>query len=52
MAKKETNKFSFKDYMMELDLNKYVKNGFIRSLDKEPKSQSETDKLLQKYLGE
>ena len=50
MAKKEA--FNFKEYMTNLDLNKYVKEGFIRSLEKEPKTLKETEKLLQKYLGE
>ena len=50
MAKKEA--FNFKEYMKELDLNKYVKEGFIASLEKEPKTLKETEKLLEKYLGE
>jgi len=51
MAKKEET-FNFKEYMLNLDLNKYVKEGFIRSLEKEPKTLKETEKLLKKYLGE
>ena len=50
MAKKE--EFNFKEYMKDLDLNKYVKGGFVRSLEKEPKTLKETEKLLEKYLGE
>ena len=51
MAKKE--EFQFKEYILNLDLNKYVKEGFVRSLDgKEPKTLKETEKLLKKYLGE
>ena len=50
MAKKE--EFQFKEYITNLDLNKYVKEGFIRSLEKEPKTLKETEKLLKKYLGE
>ena len=50
MAKKEA--FDFKEYITQLDLNKYVKEGFIRSLEKEPKTLKETEKLLEKYLGE
>ena len=54
MAKKEKRsaKFNFKEYMKDLDLNKYVKEGFIRSLDKEPGTLKETEKLLNEYLGE
>ena len=37
MAKKE-EKFDFKEHIKEFDLNKYVKEGFIRSLEKEPKT--------------
>ena len=51
MAKKK-EEFQFKEYMTQLDLNKYVKEGFIRSLEKEPKSLKETEKLLKEYLGE
>lgn len=50
MAK--TEEFNFKEYMTNLDLNKYVKEGFIHSLEKEPKTLKETEKLLEKYLGE
>lgn len=50
MAKKEG--FQFKEYITNLDLNKYVKEGFIRSLEKEPKTLKETEKLLKEYLGE
>ena len=53
MAKKETkSQFNFKEYMTNLDLNKYVKEGFARSLEKEPKTLKEFEKLLKKYLGE
>ena len=51
MAKKE-EAFNFKDYITNLDLNKYVKEGFIRSLEKEPKTLKEFEKKLEKYLGE
>ena len=52
MAKK-SEKFDFKEYITNLDLNKYVKAGFIRSLEgKEPKTLKETKELLEKYLGE
>lgn len=51
MAKK-TEKFNFKEYITNLDLNKYVKAGFVRSLEKEPKTLKETKELLEKYLGE
>lgn len=50
MAK--TEEFQFNEYITNLDLNKYVKEGFIRSLEKEPKTIKETEKLLKKYLGE
>lgn len=50
MAKKE--EFDFKEYIAQLDLNKYVKDAFICSLEKEPKSLKETEKLLEKFLGE
>ena len=50
MAK--TEGFNFKEYMTNLDLTKYVKEGFIRSLEKEPKTLKETEKLLKEYLGE
>ena len=53
MAKKETkSKFDFKEYITQLDLNKYVKEGCVRGLDKEPKTLKETEKLLNEYLGE
>lgn len=54
MAKKEPKKpkFNFKRHMETLDLNKYVKEGFINSLEAEPKTLKETEKLLQEYLGE
>ena len=51
MAKKE-EKFDFKEYITNLDLNKYVKEGFVRSLEKEPKTLKEFEKKLEKYLGE
>lgn len=50
MAKKEG--FNFKEYIAQLDLNKYVKEGFVRSLEKEPKTLKEFDKKLKEYLGE
>ena len=53
MAKKEESKrFNFKDYIKEYDLNKYVKEGFINSLENEPKTLKEFEKQLKKYLGE
>lgn len=51
MAKKG-EKFDFKEYITNLDLNKYVKEGFIRSLEKEPKTLKEFEKKLKEYLGE
>ena len=51
MAKKEET-FDFKTHLTNLDLNKYVKEGFARSLEKEPKTLKEFEKLLKKYLGE
>lgn len=51
MAKKE-EKFNFKEHITNLDLNKYVKEGFVRSLEKEPKTLKEFEKQLKKYLGE
>ena len=54
MAKKEEKQvFNFKEYIKEFDLNKYVKEGFVRSLEgKEPKTLKEFEKQLKKYLGE
>ena len=51
MAKKE-EKFDFKEHIKEFNLNKYVKEGFIRSLEKEPKTLKEFEKKLKEYLGE
>jgi hypothetical protein len=54
-AKKKTSKkpkFNFQEYMENLDLNKYLKIGFMASLDDDPKTLEETEKLLQNYLGE
>ena len=48
MAKKEET-FDFKTHLTNLDLNKYVKEGFARSLEKEPKTLKEFEKLLKKY---
>ena len=51
--KKESKaKFNFQEYMENLDLNKYLKIGFLASLDDDPKTLEETEKLLQNYLGE
>ena len=51
--KKESKaKFNFQEYMENLDLNKYLKIGFMASLDDDPKTLEETEKLLQNYLGE
>ena len=55
MAKKKEEKvvFDFQTYITELDLNKYVKEGFIRNLNgKEPKTLKETEKQLKEYLEE
>ena len=54
-AKKKTSKkpkFNFQGYMENLDLNKYLKIGFLASLDEDPKTLEQTEKLLQNYLGE
>lgn len=45
-------KFNFQEYIETLDLNKYLKVGFLASLDKEPETLDQTEKLLQNYLGE
>ena len=51
--KKDTGtKFNFKEYMETLEINKYLKIGFLASLNEEPKTLSQTEKLLKKYLGE
>lgn len=51
--KKESKaKFNFQEYMENLDLNKYLKVGFLASLDEDPKTLEQTEKLLQNYLGE
>ena len=51
--KKESKaKFNFQEYMENLDLNKYLKIGFRASLDDDPKTLEQTEKLLQNYLGE
>ena len=51
--KKESKaKFNFPEYMENLDLNKYLKIGFLASLDDDPKTLEQTEKLLQNYLGE
>jgi hypothetical protein len=51
--KKESKaKFNFREYMENLDLNKYLKIGFMASLDDDPKTLEQTEKLLQNYLGE
>ena len=54
-TKKKTSKkpkFNFQEYIENLDLNKYLKIGFLASLDDDPKTLEETEKLLQNYLGE
>ena len=51
--KKESKaKFNFQEYMENLDLNKYLKVGFLASLDDDPKNLAEAEKLLKEYLGE
>ena len=45
-------KFNFKEYITNLDLNKYLKIGFLETLEEEPKTLAQTEKLLKKYLGE
>lgn len=51
--KKESKaKFNFQEYMENLDINKYLKIGFLASLDDDPKTLEQTEKLLQNYLGE
>lgn len=50
--KKDDERFNFQEYMETVELNKYLKIGFIKSLKKEPKTLTETRKLLKKYLGE
>lgn len=51
--KKESKaKFNFQEYMENLDMNKYLKIGFRASLDDDPKTLEQTEKLLQNYLGE
>lgn len=51
MAKKED--FNFEEYVENLEMNKYVKIGFLESVKgEEPKSLKEAEKLLKKYLGE
>ena len=54
-TKKKTSKkpkFNFQEYMENLDLNKYLKIGFLASLDDDPKNLAEAEKLLKEYLGE
>lgn len=54
-AKKKTikkPKFNYEEWLNELDLNKYLKQGFTKSLQKEPKTLAEAEKLLKEYLGE
>lgn len=53
MAKKK-NDFKFKEYMENLELNKYVKIGFMETLKEGevPKTLKEAEKLLKEYLGE
>ena len=54
-TKKKTSKkpkFNFQEYMENLDLNKYLKIGFLASLDDNPKNLAEAEKLLKEYLGE
>ena len=50
--KESKEKFNFQEYIETLDLNKYLKVGFLASLSKEPETLEQTEKLLQKYLGE
>lgn len=50
--KKTKEKFNFQEYMENLELNKYLKIGFMETLKEEPKTLAETEKLLKKYLGE
>lgn len=53
--KKDTGtkeKFNFKEYMETLEINKYLKIGFLASLKEEPKTLAQAEKLLKKYLGE
>ena len=56
MAKEKKNKtkekFNFQEYIENLDMNKYLKIGFKETLEEEPKTLAETEKLLKKYLGE
>ena len=50
--KKDTGtkeKFNFKEYMETLEINKYLKIGFLASLKEEPKTLAQTEKLLKKY---
>lgn len=54
-AKKKTSKkpkFNYNEWLNELDLNKYLKQGFTKSLNDEPKTLAEAEKLLKEYLGE
>ena len=52
MAKKRED-FNFEEYVENLEMNKYVKIGFLESVKgKEPDTLKETEKLLKKYLGE
>ena len=53
MVKKENEKFNFKEYIENLELNKYVKIGFLESCKgKKPKTLKEAEKMFKEYLGE
>ena len=45
-------KFNYTEWVQELELNKYLKIGFTKTLQKEPKTLAEAEKLLKQYLGE
>lgn len=55
MPKKATKKeedFDFQKWITNEIHNKYLKIGFINTINKIPKSEAEAKKLLNKYLGE
>lgn len=53
-TKVEKEEFNFQDFLAKLELNKYLKSGFLATIQKAgktPQTLSEAKKQLKKYLN-
>ena len=52
MAEEEKKDFQLQEWLEKQDVNKYIKIAFIKSLDKEIKTENTAKKQLEKFIKE